>query len=135
MLGQDPTHDDEDSLPAPTFTRIARLPPQDIPNLLEKIQAQVILLDLYQRVGPLEQHVAEQSGGLWLRHASPLDVGTRVVVHVVLPEQFYPVTLEGIVAKIRRDAPGHPWMLVWFDETDAEGRMLITRTLKERAAS
>lgn len=122
--------DGAEALASP-LTRIARLPPQEIPRLLEKSQAQVVLLDLYQRVGPLSQHVAEGAGGVWLRHARPFEVGTRVVVHIILPEQFYPVTLEGIVAKIREADTGHPWILVWLDETDSQGRQLLELTLKE----
>jgi hypothetical protein len=108
---------------------IARLA-TDRPDPRCEEHSQLITLDSFQRDGRLEDYARFRENGVWLRRESPFRNGTRVVLHLLLPEVFTPIILQGTVVGQRPDPDdGAPWMLVWFDACRGEDHLLLRRFL------
>lgn len=117
----------------PSLTRIARLPVQETARTAIRTESQVIVLDYSQRDVMGEERAILCQGGIWLRHARPFEVRTRVVLHLILPDLFAPLTLTGLVAKTRLSVDSsNPWMLVWFEESSQEALLGLRQYLRNQ---
>lgn len=122
-----PTHE------TPTLTGIARLLPLEPAAPQRSGKTEVIVLDYINQPDPVQEQALIGESGLWLRHPHPFVVGTPVRLHVIVADNFTPVTLEGTVAKVRRnDSLGNPWMLVWLSPRRAESRKTLVNALRQR---
>lgn len=116
-----------------SFSHIARMLPPEPARVVDRGESQVVLLDIVPNMGHLEQQLVVCQAGVWLRHARPFSVGTKVVLHLLLEELFAPLTLEGMVAKvIQSEDRSNPWMLVWFLSSSSEAVQKLQHCLKER---
>jgi len=117
----------------PSLTRIARLPAQETARATIRTESQVIVLDYSQRDVMGEERAILCQGGIWLRHARPFEVRTRVVLHLILPDLFPPLTLTGLVAKTGLSVDrSNPWMLVWFEESSQESLLALRQYLRNQ---
>lgn len=97
---------------------------------------QLITLDYFQHDGCFDDYARFSQNGVWLRARMPLPTGTRVALHLVLPDLFAPINLRGTVAGQRPDADGGaPWMLVWFDLARGEDHLLFQAFLREHLSN
>lgn len=102
---------------------------QDSPGAKE--EHQVMFMDCFDPDSRWEERLQLLEGGCWIRHSHPLEVGTRVLLHLLLPAFQFPLALVGRSAKVRREKEGS-WMLIWFEPETLAGVALLRGVLQAK---
>lgn len=124
---------EELGIPTPPFplSLVARVFPftQEAPRVQE--EHQVMFIDCFDPDNRWKERFLLLEGGCWIRHSHPLEVGTRVLLHLLLPAFQLPLALVGRSAKVRREDTGS-WMLVWFEPETLAGAALLRGALQAK---